>query len=87
MTLTDCPAPLDALTVRAVKNTEWQARLKAAGINQKRLAAALGVSENTISRQMKGEWPVAGYVQAALDAWEIMTEAQRVEWLRRRDAT
>lgn len=70
MTLTACPTPTDALPADGVKNTPWQARLKAAGLNQKRLAALLDVSENTVSRQMKGEWDVPGYVEAFVVAWE-----------------
>lgn len=85
MALIDCATPEQPLPVAAVtKNTLWQERLRAAALNQKRLAAMLGVAENTISRQMKGDWPVAGYVEAFVEAWEIMTLEQRAEWLRRR---
>jgi len=65
-----CATPPDALSAALVKNTPWQARLKAAGLTQKRLAALLGVAENTISRQMKGDWDVPGYVEAFVVAWE-----------------
>lgn len=85
MTLIDCATPGEPLTVSAVKNTPWQSRLKAAALNQKSLAGMLGISENTVSRQMKGEWPVAGYVEAFVVAWEIMTAEQRVEWVKRRE--
>jgi hypothetical protein len=85
MALIDCATPPDALPLPTVKNTAWQARLKAAGLNQKQLAAMLGVSENTMSRQMKGDWPVAGYVEAFVSAWEIMSGEQRLEWLERHD--
>lgn len=86
MTLTDCATPSASLTVPAVtKNTPWQARLRAAALNQKSLASMLGISENTVSRQMKGEWPVAGYVEAFVEAWEIMTIEQRAEWIKRRE--
>lgn len=86
MTLIDCATPDGALTVAAVtKNTPWQARLKAAALNQKALAAMLGISENTVSRQMKGEWPVAGYVEAFVLAWEIMSLEQRADWLARHE--
>lgn len=86
MALIDCATPEQPLTVATVtKNTPWQARLRAAALNQKMLASMLGISENTISRQMKGEWPVAGYVVAFVEAWEIMTLEQRAEWLTRRE--
>lgn len=86
MALIDCATPGEPLTVPAVtKNTPWQERLRAAALNQKRLAAMLGIAENTVSRQMKGEWPVAGYVEAFVEAWEIMTTEQRAEWLKRRE--
>jgi hypothetical protein len=86
MTLIDCATPEQPLTVAPVtKNTAWQARLRAAALNQKTLAAMLGIAENTMSRQMKGDWPVAGYVVAFVEAWEIMTAEQRAEWTARRE--
>lgn len=84
MALIDCATPPEPLPVGAVtKNTPWQLRLRAAALSQKALASMLGVTENTISRQMKGEWPVAGYVEAFVRAWEIMTIEQRAEWAKR----
>lgn len=86
MALIDCATPGETLPVAAVtKNTPWQTRLRAAALNQKALASMLGIAENTVSRQMKGEWPVAGYVEAFVEAWEIMTAEQRAEWLKRRE--
>lgn len=84
MALIDCVKRAEAVPVVAVKNTPWQIRLKAAGLTQKRLALLLGVSENTVSRQMKGDWDMPGYVVALLLAWELMTDAQRDELLKRR---
>lgn len=86
MALIDCATPGEPLSVAPVKNTEWQLRLKAAALNQKSLASMLGLTENTVSRQMKGDWPVAGYVEAFVEAWEIMTIEQRAEWHKRREA-
>lgn len=84
MVMIDCATPGEALPVAAVtRNTPWQDRLRAAALNQKTLAAMLGLAENTVSRQMRGDWPVAGYVEAFVEAWEIMTAEQRAEWLRR----
>lgn len=86
MALIDCATPGEPLPVAAVtKNTPWQARLRNAALNQKALASMLGIAENTVSRQMKGDWPVAGYVEAFVRAWEIMTAEQRAEWLKRRE--
>lgn len=81
MTLMDCGAGEKRLGVAAVKNTPWQIRLRAAGLTQKRLAEILGVAENTVSRQAKGDWEMPGYVQAVVAAWEIMSEADRERWL------
>jgi hypothetical protein len=85
MALIDCANPAEPLPVAAVtKNTPWQTRLRAAALNQKELASMLGIAENTVSRQMKGDWPVAGYVEAFVEAWELMTPAQRAEWRAKR---
>ena len=82
MALIDCAERAEAVPVAAVtKNTPWQIRLKAAGLTQKRLAAILRGSENTVSRQMKGDWEMPGYVVAFVTAWETMTPDQREQWL------
>lgn len=78
--LIDCANPGEPLGLDPVKGTEWQRRLKEAKLSQKRLAVILGVSENTVSRQMMGEWEVPGYVEAAVTAWEIMSESEREDW-------
>jgi hypothetical protein len=84
--LIDCATPGEPLTVRPVKNTPWQLMLKDAGLSQKGLAAMLRVTENTISRQMKGDLAVPGYVSAFIAAWRIMSDRDREEWRRRRAA-
>jgi transcriptional regulator with XRE-family HTH domain len=61
------------LGIVVVKNTLLQMRLNVAGMTQKRLAEILGVAENTVSRQMKGDWDLPGYVSAVLAAREIMS--------------
>ena len=81
MTLTDCQTNGQRLGTGPVKNTPVQMRLKAAGMTQKRLAEILGVAENTVSRQMKGDWDLPGYVLAVLVAWEIMSPADRERWI------
>lgn len=85
MTLIDCATPGEPLSVAPVRNTEWQLRLRAAALNQKSLASMLGLSENTVSRQMRGDWPVADYLEAFVLAWEIMTIEQRADWIKRRE--
>lgn len=77
----DCESGEQRLGVAVVKNTPLQMRLKAAGMTQKRLAEILGVAENTVSRQMKGDWDLPGYVAAVLTAWEIMSAEDRERWL------
>ena len=80
MALIDCATPPEPLTLAPVKNTEAQRRLKLAGLNQKQLAELLDSTENTISRQMKGETPLQGYVLAFIDAWEIMGPKGQAEY-------
>ncbi len=61
----------------------WQRRAKAVGLSQKTLAQLLGYAENTISRQLRGKWSTGStprHVVAAIVAWEIMTDEQRVRW-------
>ena len=83
MTLISCATPRGGLGLAAVKNTLWQQRLKSAGLSQRQLAELLGVSENTVSRQMKGDWGMPGYVLAVVIAWEDMTNDARGGWVTR----
>lgn len=88
MALIDCATPVEPLSAASVtKNTPWQSRLRAAALSQKALASMLGLAENTVSRQMKGDWPVPGYVEAFVEAWEIMTLEQRALWIERHRTT
>ncbi|WP_431861317.1 hypothetical protein [Azospirillum sp.] len=59
------------------KGTDIQARLRAAGLTQADLAAMLRVAVSTIHRQCTGVVPLAGYLVAFVEAWEMMTEEQR----------
>lgn len=77
MTLIDCQGSPEPLRKRVVKNTPFQRWLQAAGLTQKLLAELVGASENTLSRQMRGEWEVPGYVFTAVRAWELMSPDQR----------
>ncbi|KQM58808.1 MULTISPECIES: hypothetical protein [unclassified Sphingomonas] len=64
-------------------NQPWQIRAKEAGLTQKALASIAGKPANTISRQMRGEFgDVPGYLIALIIAWEMMTDDQRVDWMR-----
>jgi len=62
---------------------DWRKRIKAAGLTQRQLAQILDMDESTISRQFRGERPIAGYVIAAILAWEIMDPNRRAEWIDR----
>lgn len=64
-----------------VHNTPWQQRLKALGLTQKRFAALAGLAENTVSRQMRDEWPMPDYVKALIVALEIIGPERLPEWI------
>jgi len=72
------PVPLDREPLSPL-----QVRAKRAGLQQKRLAALLGVSENTVSLQLRGKWEsgTPRYVTATIIAWEIMSHDDRMRWL------
>ena len=88
MTMIACTSPEPALAARAVDNEPLQARAKRAGLQQKRLAALLGVSENTVSLQLRGRWEsgTPRYVVATIIAWEIMSHADRMRWIEETEA-
>lgn len=81
MALIACETRAEPLPAEAVKGTAWQIRLKDAGWSQKRFAELLGLPENTVSRQMREDWELPGYVQAALVALEGMSDEQKDDWL------
>lgn len=87
MTLSDCANPDGRLPEAMVTGTEWQARLKAAGLTQRKLAALMAMPENTVSRQMKGDWDVPGYTEAVVAAWEVMSPEDRARWEKRLAST
>ena len=68
----------------SVEGAPLQIRAKRAGLPQKRLAAILGVSENTASLQLREKWEsgTPRYVLATIVAWELLSHDQRMEWLR-----
>lgn len=63
----------------------WQARARAAGLQQKVLAEITGKSEIVVSHQLRGKYGGKGepprYVVAVILAWEMMSLEQREEWL------
>lgn len=75
MALTETPA-----IASGVHNTPWQQRLKALGLTQKEFARLTGWAENTVSRQMREEWPMPQYVRVMILALEQMTPEQRARW-------
>ena len=65
-----------------MQGERWQIRAKAAKLTQRSLARLTGKSENTISRQLRGEFgEVPGYLVAIIIAWEDMGDQRRTEWL------
>lgn len=58
----------------AMDNEPWQKRAKRAGLTQKALAKILGVSENTVSLQLRGKWQsgTPRYVKTVIMAWESL---------------
>lgn len=69
-------------------NEPWQKRAKRAGLTQKTLASLLGVSENTVSMQLRGKWATGTpqYVQFAILMWELSSQETKdrvLEWAER----
>jgi transcriptional regulator with XRE-family HTH domain len=87
VTMIGCQISEARLAAAPVDNEPLQARAKRAGLQQKRLASLLGVSENTVSLQLRGKWEsgTPRYVVAAIIAWEIMSHDDRMRWLREID--
>jgi hypothetical protein len=63
----------------------WQVRAKEAGLTQRMLARIAGKAENTVSRQLRGEFgeEAGRYLVAIILAWEGMSGEQRTDWLGR----
>lgn len=61
----------------------WQVRAKEKGLTQRTLARIAGKAENTVSRQLRGEFgdEAAKYLIALILAWEAMSDDQRLAWL------
>jgi transcriptional regulator with XRE-family HTH domain len=77
-----CRSDLEPATGPIMQGERWQIRAKAAKLTQRSLARLTGKSENTISRQLRGEFgEVPGYLIAIIIAWEGMDDDQRADWI------
>jgi len=79
----DCDSAEGALA-NAMDNEPWQKRAKMAGLSQKVLAKLLGVSENTMSMQLRGKWATGTprYVMFAILVWERLPHPAKEELIR-----
>lgn len=83
MALNPCPADPWTATRRSMQGEPWQIRLKEAKITQRALGRLLGKPENTISRQLRGEFgEVPDYLVAIIVALEQMDDDQRADWIK-----
>ncbi len=82
MTLIACVDAKLRATPPHMQGKPWQIRAKAAKLTQRALARLTGKPENTISRQLRGEFgDVPGYLIAIIIAWEGMVDIEREAWL------
>jgi transcriptional regulator with XRE-family HTH domain len=77
-----CRDDLGRYTAHPMDGRPWQVRAKEAGLSQRKLARIAGKPENTVSRQLRGEFgdEAARYLMALILAWEGMTPEQRDDW-------
>ena len=82
MTLNGCQIEVAASIAPRMQGEPWQIRAKAAKLTQRSLARLTGKPENTISRQLRGEFgEVPGYLIAIIIAWEGMGANERDDWI------
>lgn len=82
MALNACAVELEPATRRTMQGEPWQIRAKQAGLRQRDIARIADKPENTISRQLRGEFgEVPGYLIAIIIAYETMSEHQRTAWI------
>jgi len=88
VTIKDCISPTAPITRRVMKEEPLQIRAKAAGLTQTKLAKLLGVTEATMSHQLRGTWAsgTPRYVIAVIIAYELLSHDQRMRWLAEIDA-
>jgi hypothetical protein len=60
-------------------NSQWRDRLTAIGFSQKRFARFIGKTENTVSRQLRGEWEMPTYFKSIIKMLEILKPEQIVQ--------
>lgn len=77
-----CLEPLSAIP-NDMDNEPWQKRARRAGLTQKTLASLLGVSENTVSLQLRGKWQTGTpkYVKFAILMWEMSSQETKDKML------
>jgi hypothetical protein len=82
VTLNNCNTPPGVVIDAPMDGEVWQVRAKAAGVTQRLLARITAKSENTISRQLRGEFgAVPGYLIAIILAFEMLDAEQRAAWI------
>lgn len=78
MTYKFCDARPNAVAAGPMEHELWQVRARQAGLSQKALALLAGVAENTVSRQLRGQFgAVPNYLKTIIRAWEMLTDEQR----------
>jgi transcriptional regulator with XRE-family HTH domain len=74
-----CAESFDDVSLSAMGNEPWQARLKRAGYTQKELAAMMGMSQNAVTSQLSGK--IDGrpdrYIKAIIIALGMLTTEQK----------
>ena len=79
MTGIGCAERSGAVTAKVVDNTPWQIRAKRAGLSQKEMSTLMGLTENTVSQQLRGRWQsgVPLYVKLIIVLWENLSQDGR----------
>ncbi len=70
-----------------MSGAEFKAAIKARGLDQKRAAAALGVTEAAVSLWVNGLRPISGPVQLALQTIPLVTGTRRAQKAARKTAS
>ena len=71
------------LKTSSVDDEPLQRLAKGVGIGQRRLAQLLGVTDSTVSHQLRGKWAsgTPRYVISVLIAWKNLPHEKRIKWL------
>ena len=78
-----CEADGRWLRTPSVDDEPLQRLAKGAGISQRQLAQLLGVTDSTVSQQLRGKWAsgTPRYVISVLIAWQNLPHEKRIKWL------